>query len=108
MGNIFWQSFIGQEPLATAFWKIYFLNNILIHACLAIVVAAFLIYNQTPVSTSIFTQFIACKIVLTAAFPYTLYSAVAVWRCSQDSALIWRLLARLIVVTHVIVIFIII
>lgn len=108
MGNIFWRSFIGQESLAKAFWVVYVFYNILIHLFIAAILVIMLLYNQTPVSISVFTNEIAGKIVFAAAFPYTLFSAIAVWRCSYHSGFLWRLLARLMVVSHVIIVFILI
>lgn len=105
--NLFWRSFTGRLSLAKAFWVVYLLFNIILILVISGVIYSFLYYNQTPNSAAILNFQISSRIILAIDFPYMLTSAIGVWRCAHDSPFIWRVLARIIVATNILLIFVI-
>lgn len=91
--GLFVRSWKGEASLAAAFWLVYFVFGIVI----AIIIT--LIFSLVLPDFS-YTKY--HNQIMSIQFPYTLFSAICVWRCARNSIFIWRLLARIVVVLGVI------
>lgn len=114
MVNLFIQSWKGEAPL----WKAFWIVNVLMGWIVCFIVAAVLMFptlieiNQQSVeylavsfqdhwgwSQNILRQELVSKfpLIVTIFLPYSLYSAICVWRCGKNSHIMWRALAIIIV-----------
>lgn len=91
--GIFARSWKGEASLAKAFWLVYFLFGIIIGLIISILLS-FVIPNFSYITHN--------NLIMTILFPYTVFSAICVWRCAKNSSAIWRILARIIVVLAII------
>lgn len=93
MLGIFVRSWKGQESLAKAFWLVYALFGIIVGIVIALIFMLtvpnfdYATYNNT---------------IMAVGFPYTLFSAICVWRCAKNSHIVWNILAKIVVVLGVI------
>ncbi|MBA3661336.1 MAG: hypothetical protein H0W64_06390 [Gammaproteobacteria bacterium] len=87
------RSWRGEASLAKAFWIVYVLFGILI---------ALLITLIFSLAMPDFNYMNYQYKIMAIQFPYTLFSAICVWRCAKNSTFIWRILARIIVAIGVI------
>lgn len=92
MVSLFVRGWKGQASLAAAFWLVYVLFGIII----ALIIT--LIFSLVVPD---FNYQLYQDKIMAIQFPYTLFSAICVWRCAKNSTFIWRLLARIIVVLGV-------
>lgn len=88
---MFKQAWNGTASLAKAFWLIYFLFGIIISIIVSII-ALKLSNNQANVY----------NLTIAIVLPYTLFSAICVWRCAKNAWILWNILARLIAILAVI------
>lgn len=93
MDNLFVRSWKGQASLSAAFWLIFFIGVIVLtYLLLYIIIAIRPEMRGSPVTGSI---------VSTIVFPYLIYAAISVWRCAKGAHVIWKVLARIVVVLSV-------
>ena len=89
MLGIFRDSWQGKASLAKAFWLVYFVFGIIINLIvLALLSATMPGFNYEANS----------NLLMSIVFPYTLFSAICVWRCGKNSYILWNVLAKVVVV----------
>lgn len=93
MLKLFIRGWKGEASLAAAFWLIYFLGSIVIGILLTLLFSFFIPSFSSP---EVIGQY--SYIIKAIMFPYTLFSAICVWRCAKNSSIIWNVLARIIAV----------
>lgn len=93
MDNLFVRSWKGQASLAAAFWIIYFVA--------LVVLSLILFYIITAIHPPLRTSPIVGAIISTIIFPYLIYAAICVWRCAKNAQVIWKILARIVVILGV-------
>lgn len=91
--NLFAKSWRGEASLAKAFWLVYFLFSIMIGLIIAFILSLII---------PSFTYVTYNNLIMSILFPYTVFSAICVWRCAKNALLIWSILARIVVVLAVI------
>lgn len=95
--NLFTRAWKGQASLAAAFWLIHVLFGIILAIVVAIIMSFFVVDFFRPEVYPLYTY-----LMMAIVFPYTLFSAICVWRCGKNSSMIWSVLARILVVLSVI------
>lgn len=93
MLSIFKDSWNGNAHLWKAFWLVYFVFGIII----SLIVAAIL-----SVTVAGFSYATHNNLLMTIVLPYTIYSAICVWRCGKNSLMVWNVLSKIVVVLAVI------
>jgi len=96
MFKIFIESWKGKVSLAKAFWIIYVLVFILLVITISIILL--FVYLSFPKLMEYPNLYMA-QIIL--PFPYLIYAAVCVWRCSNNATYLWKYLARTTILLHV-------
>lgn len=93
MLKLFERSWKGEASLAAAFWLVYFIGSIVIGIILAIIFSFFIPNFSSPEVVGYYSH-----VIKAIMFPYTLFSAICVWRCAKNSWIVWNILARIIAV----------
>jgi hypothetical protein len=93
MLKLFERSWKGEASLAAAFWLVYFVFSIIIGFIIAFIFAMMVPNFSNP---EIYVQY--TPLIKAILFPYTLFSAICVWRCAKNSWILWNVLARIIIV----------
>lgn len=96
MLKLFERSWKGEASLAAAFWVVYFICSIIIGFLIALVFAMTVPNFSTP---EVYGQY--TNVIKAILFPYTLFSAICVWRCAKNSWILWNVLARIVAVIAV-------
>lgn len=97
MMKLFERSWKGEASLAAAFWLVYFLGSIVIAIILSIIFSFTVADFRTPEMMPYYSN-----VIKAIMFPYTLFSAICVWRCAKNSWILWNVLARIIAVLSVV------
>lgn len=92
--NMFAQAWKGEAPLWKAFWLVYVVVGIIVGIIIAVIVAYAVAPGATPTANN--------DLIMTIGFPYTLFSAICVWRCGKNSAMVWNVLSKILVILSVI------
>ncbi len=95
--NLFVRAWKGKASLAAAFWLVHVVFGIIIAIIISIICSFFIANFFTP---DVYSQY--SDLVMTIYFPYTLYSAICVWRCAKNSSMVWAVIARILVVLAII------
>jgi hypothetical protein len=90
---MFKQAWKGETSLGTAFWLVY-----LVMGALLSFLIGYIVQSVSPNSDYYFAR----SLTTTIALPYTLFSAVCVWRCGKNSWIVWNVLTKVIVSLSVI------
>lgn len=90
MDNLFVRAWKGQASLAAAFWIVYFIVTIILYLITTAIVGA--------IWPNLRTSPILGPLAGTIVFPYVIYAVISVWRCSNNSHIVWKILARIVVV----------
>src|SRR5262245_41681580 len=97
MLRLFEQSWKGEASLGKAFWLVYVLIGIIIQLIILGIFAFFVPNFLTP---EVYVKY--QDLLVTIFFPYTLFSAICVWRCAKNSSKLWGILAKIVVALGVI------
>src|SRR5690349_19487594 len=90
--DMFKKAWNGQLSLAKAFWLIYVVVGIILGLIVSLVLSMMVAnYNYQAYSSMIGA----------IVFPYTLFSAICVWRCGKNSSKVWDILSKIVVVLGV-------
>lgn len=85
MFDIFVKNWKGELSLAKSFWLVYVLFIIIIQLVLQIVFSKML---------STYTSDEINNLMMMVLLPYIIYCLISTWRCSEKSAMMWKILAR--------------
>ena len=102
MFSLFKDAWNGQASLAKAFWLVYVVFGAIVGG---IILLGFRLFDPSLIHNTMTNKeaYISFKnLYQTICLPYTVYSAVCVWRCAVNSSTIWKILARIVVVFGVI------
>lgn len=91
--NILLKSWRGEASLAQAFWLVYIFFRLIV---------LIVIYITLSLILPNFDFILNNDLAMAILFPFTLFSAICVWRCSKKSDFIWRTIARALVLVDVI------
>lgn len=97
MLKLFERSWKGEASLAAAFWLVYFLGSIVIAIILSIIFSYTVVDFRNPEMMPYYST-----VIKAIMFPYTLFSAICVWRCAKNSWILWNVLARIIAVLSIV------
>lgn len=89
---MFKQAWKGEASLAKAFWLIYVVIGILLGMLITLVI---------KMSVENFDYIVYNNLIMAIGLPYTLYSAISVWRCGKNSWVVWSILSKIVVVLGV-------
>ena len=87
--NIFVNCFRGEAPLWKAFWIVGVVFSIILDLIL-IAILHFAAPDMDPVTRSHW--------LVLLMFPYNIFVAICVWRCGKNSAAVWSILSKIVVV----------
>lgn len=90
---MFKQAWKGEASLGTAFWLVY-----LVMGALLSFLIGYVVQSISPNSDYYFARSLTTAIAL----PYTLFSAISVWRCGKNGWIVWNVLTKIIVSLSVI------
>ncbi|MFZ2315812.1 MAG: hypothetical protein WAW86_09180 [Gammaproteobacteria bacterium] len=110
MLSLFKRAWKGEASLAAAFWIIHVLiGSIVLQSIISWAISYFmpeLAVSSMNVSTAADAQAAMFNkhafMMLAICFPYTIYSAICVWRCGKNSWKLWSILSKIIVILSVI------
>lgn len=91
--DLFVKSWRGEASLAKAFWLVFILLWIILFWIISLIVSKI---------NPHYDFFLHGSLIGSILFPYTLFSSICVWRCGQNSKMIWKVLTRIIVMLFVI------
>ena len=92
--NIFVRAWKGQSSLAAAFWLVYFVGSIILYYIIT--------FTLTRLRPDLMRASPFGHMVFAILLPYTLYSAICVWRCGRNSEAFWRILSRIVIILAII------
>lgn len=91
--DVFAQSWQGKASLSTAFWWVYVVVSIILW-----LIISFIVNSAAPSASMLFKQ----NLIFLFLFPYTLFSAICVWRCGKNSTTLWSILSKIVVIFGVV------
>ena len=99
MFRIFRQCWLGEASLAKAFWVVYVLYNLILITIIDFIIDYFVAGSFTPFY--IHNRFL--DMIITLAFPYLFISAMCVWVSGKNSARVWNILSKIVVLIPLII-----
>jgi len=102
--NFFSKAWNGKQSLPIAFFALYYLPRlfilVIVFSISQIFYPEFYSFKDMAEFSSRFT--VLSRTVVAVLLPYTLFTAICVWRCAVNSSQIWLILSRIAVVMSVI------
>ncbi len=95
--DFFTRCWRGQESLAKAYWLLAVLLGLFLVAVIVVIFSFFVPITEILRAEDSYYQ----RLIVSIMLPFTLFSAVCVWRCGRNSILIWKLLSRMLVILAV-------
>src|SRR5437879_3342395 len=87
--NIFVNCWRGKAPLWKAFWVVGFLFSLI----LDLILIAILHFAAPDIDVVTRNHWLVLLM-----FPYNLFVTICVWRCGKNSAVVWSILSKIVVV----------
>ncbi len=105
--SLFKRAWKGEASLAAAFWIIHVLiGGFVLQGIVSWLVGYFMpelaIHVDHPTPEMLAASMKQSFLMVAICFPYTVYSAICVWRCSKNSWGLWRFLSKLLVALGII------